>query len=184
MANVRSHKGSTPQFGERNWIDPSAVVIGDVTTGEDCSIWPMTVVRGDMHKIRIGARCSVQDGSVLHVTHASDFNPGGWPLIIGDDVTIGHKALLHGCTVGHRVLVGMGSIIMDGAVVEDEVIIGAGCLVPPGKRLQSGYLYVGSPCKQARALTDKERGFFPYTASNYVKLKDEYLAEKANDYHY
>jgi len=94
MANVRSHKGSTPQFGERTWVDSSAVVIGNVTTGEDCSIWPMTVVRGDMHKIRIGARCSVQDGSVLHITHASDFNPGGWPLIIGDDVTIGHKALL------------------------------------------------------------------------------------------
>ena len=183
MANVRSHKGSTPQFGERTWVDPSAVVIGDVITGEDCSIWPMTVVRGDMHKIRIGARCSVQDGSVLHITHASDFNPGGWPLIIGDDVTIGHKALLHGCTVGSRVLVGMGCIIMDGAVVENEVIIGAGCLIPPGKRLESGYLYVGSPCKQARALTDKERSFFPYTASNYVKLKDEYLAE-VDDYPY
>ncbi|MEH6355742.1 MAG: gamma carbonic anhydrase family protein [Marinobacter sp.] len=183
MTNVRSHKGSTPQFGERTWIDPSAVVIGDVITGADCSIWPMTVVRGDMHKIRIGARCSVQDGSVLHITHASDFNPSGWPLIIGDDVTIGHKALLHGCTVGSRVLVGMGCIIMDGAVVEDEVIIGAGCLVPPGKRLESGYLYVGSPCKQARALTDKERSFFPYTASNYVKLKDEYLTE-AEDYPY
>jgi len=183
MANVRSHKGSTPQFGERTWVDSSAVVIGNVTTGEDCSIWPMTVVRGDMHKIRIGARCSVQDGSVLHITHASDFNPGGWPLIIGDDVTIGHKALLHGCAVGSRVLVGMGCIIMDGAVVEDEVIIGAGCLVPPGKCLQSGYLYVGSPCEQARALTDKERHFFAYTAGNYVKLKDDYLAE-AGDYPY
>ena len=183
MVNVRSHKGSTPQFGERTWVDPSAVVIGDVITGEDCSIWPMTVVRGDMHKILIGARCSAQDGSVLHITHASDFNPGGWPLIIGDDVTIGHKALLHGCTVGSRVLLGMGCIIMDGAVVEDEVIIGAGCLVPPGKRLESGYLYVGSPCKQARALTDKERRFFAYTACNYVKLKNEYLAE-VGDYPY
>jgi carbonic anhydrase/acetyltransferase-like protein (isoleucine patch superfamily) len=180
MPNVRSHKGSTPQFGERTWVDPSAIVIGNVTTGDDCSIWPMTVVRGDMHKIRIGARCSVQDGSVLHITHASDFNPGGWPLIIGDDVTIGHKALLHGCTVGNRVLVGMGCIIMDGAVVEDEVMIGAGCLVPPGKRLQSGYLYVGSPCRQARALTDKECRFFAYTASNYVTLKSEYLAEAEN----
>jgi len=175
MTNVRSHKGITPQFGERAWIDPSSVVIGDVITGDDCSIWPMTVVRGDMHKIRIGDRCSVQDGSVLHITHASDFNPGGWPLIIGNDVTIGHKALLHGCTVGNRVLVGMGCIIMDGAVVEDEVIVAAGCLVPPGKTLESGHLYVGSPCKKARALTDKERTFFKYTAANYVKLKDEYL---------
>ncbi|KPP96804.1 gamma carbonic anhydrase family protein [Marinobacter sp. HL-58] len=175
MSNVRTHKGNTPQFGERAWIDPSAVVIGDVITGDDVSIWPMTVVRGDMHKIRIGDRCSIQDGSVLHITHASDFNPGGWPLMIGDDVTIGHKALLHGCTVGNRVLVGMGCIIMDGAVVEDEVIVAAGCLVPPGKTLESGYLYVGSPCRQARALSDEEKSFFRYTAGNYVKLKDEYL---------
>ncbi|HEY9119178.1 MAG TPA: gamma carbonic anhydrase family protein [Marinobacter sp.] len=175
MSNVRTHKGNTPQFGERTWIDPSAVVIGNVRTGDDVSIWPMTVVRGDMHKIRIGNRCSIQDGSVLHITHASDFNPGGYPLTIGDDVTVGHKALLHGCTVGSRVLVGMGCIIMDGAVVEDEVIVAAGCLVPPGKTLESGYLYVGSPCRQARALTDEEKTFFRYTASNYVKLKDEYL---------
>ncbi|MFN2360448.1 MAG: gamma carbonic anhydrase family protein [Marinobacter sp.] len=175
MSNVRTHKGNTPQFGERAWVDPSAVVIGDVITGDDVSIWPMTVVRGDMHKIRIGDRCSIQDGSVLHITHASDFNPGGWPLIIGDDVTIGHKALLHGCTVGNQVLVGMGCIIMDGAVVEDEVIVAAGCLVSPGKTLESGYLYVGSPCRQARALSDEEKSFFRYTAGNYVKLKDEYL---------
>jgi carbonic anhydrase/acetyltransferase-like protein (isoleucine patch superfamily) len=114
---------------------------------------------------------------VLHITHASDINPGGWPLIIGDDVTIGHKALQHGCTVGNRVLVGMGCIIMDGAVVEDEVIVAAGCLVPPGKTLESGYLYVGSPCRQARELTDNEKTFFRYTANNYVKLKDEYLNE-------
>jgi carbonic anhydrase/acetyltransferase-like protein (isoleucine patch superfamily) len=163
MANVRTHKGITPQFGERTWVDDSAVVIGDVQMGEDCSVWPMTVIRGDMHKIRIGDRCSIQDGSVLHITHASDYNPGGWPLILGDDVTVGHKALLHGCTIGSRVLVGMGCTVMDGA------------LVPPGKRLESGYLYVGSPCKQARALSDKEKTFFKYTAANYVKLKDEYL---------
>ncbi|WP_040886964.1 gamma carbonic anhydrase family protein [Marinobacter santoriniensis] len=176
MTNVRAHKGITPHFGERSWVDPSAVVIGDVQTGDDCSIWPMTVVRGDMHRIRIGDRCSIQDGSVLHITHASDFNPGGHPLTLGDDVTVGHKALLHGCTIGSRVLVGMGCIIMDGAVVEDEVIVAAGCLVPPGKTLKSGYLYVGSPCKQARALTDNERTFFTYTAANYVRLKDEYRA--------
>ncbi|HTN34487.1 MAG TPA: gamma carbonic anhydrase family protein [Marinobacter sp.] len=175
MANVRSHKGTTPIFGERSWVDPSAVVIGDVQMGDDCSVWPMTVIRGDMHKIRIGSRCSIQDGSVLHITHASDYNPGGYPLTLGDDVTVGHKALLHGCTIGSRVLVGMGCIIMDGAVVEDDVIVGAGCLVPPGKTLQSGYLYVGSPAKQVRALSEKELTFFKYTAANYVKLKNEYL---------
>ncbi|WP_152205843.1 gamma carbonic anhydrase family protein [Marinobacter changyiensis] len=175
MTTIRSHKGNTPSFGARTWVDPSAVVIGDVILGDDCSVWPMTVVRGDMHRIRIGQRCSIQDGSVLHITHASDFNPGGWPLTLGDDVTVGHKALLHGCTIGSRVLVGMGCIIMDGAVVEDEVIVAAGCLVPPGKTLASGHLYVGSPCKKARALTEQERRFFTYTAANYVRLKDDYL---------
>jgi carbonic anhydrase/acetyltransferase-like protein (isoleucine patch superfamily) len=138
----------------------------------------MTVIRGDMHRIRIGQRCSLQDGTVIHITHASDFNPGGWPTTLGDDVTVGHKALIHGATIGNRVLVGMGSIIMDGAVVEDDVIIAAGCLVPPGKTLESGHLYVGSPCKQARALTDEEKTFFKYTAANYVKLKDEYLNDQ------
>ncbi len=106
---VRTFQGQTPQCGERVYIDPACVVLGDVELGDDCSVWPMTVIRGDMHRIRIGARTSVQDGSVLHITHASDFNPGGYPLTIGDDVTIGHKAILHGCTLGSRILVGMGA---------------------------------------------------------------------------
>lgn len=173
--HIRTYQDMTPKLGDRTFVDPSAVVLGDVELGEDCSVWPLTVIRGDMHRIRIGQRTSVQDGSVLHITHAGPFNPDGYPLIIGDDVTIGHQAMLHGCTIGSRVLVGMGCTVMDGAVVEDEVIIGAGTLVPPGKRLESGYLYVGSPCKQARALSDKEKTFFKYTAANYVKLKDEYL---------
>lgn len=174
---IRKYQQHVPQLGERAFVDASAVVIGDVELGEDSSVWPLTVIRGDMHRIRIGARTSVQDGSVLHITHAGPFNPDGYPLVIGDEVTVGHKVTLHGCTLGNRILVGMGSIVMDGAVVEDEVIIGAGSLVPPGKRLESGYLYVGSPVKQARALTDKERNFFSYTAGNYVKLKDLHLAE-------
>ena len=174
---IRSYQQFTPQLGERVFVDASAVVLGDVEIGDDSSVWPMTVIRGDMHQIRIGARTSVQDGSVLHITHAGPFNPEGYPLIIGDEVTVGHKVTLHGCTLGSRILVGMGCIVMDGAVVEDEVIIGAGSLVPPGKRLESGYLYVGSPVKQARPLTDKERTFFSYTAGNYVKLKDLHLVE-------
>ena len=174
---IRSYQQFTPQLGERVFVDASAVVLGDVEIGDDSSVWPMTVIRGDMHQIRIGARTSVQDGSVLHITHAGPFNPDGFPLIIGDEVTIGHKVMLHGCTLGSRILVGMGSTVMDGAVVEDEVIIGAGSLVPPGKVLESGYLYVGSPVKQARPLTDKERNFFSYTAGNYVKLKAQHLAE-------
>lgn len=174
---IRTFRQHTPQLGPRAFVDSSAIVLGDVAIGEDSSVWPLTVIRGDMHHIRIGARTSVQDGSVLHITHAGPFNPDGFPLLIGDEVTIGHKVMLHGCTLGNRILVGMGSTIMDGAVVEDEVIIGAGSLVPPGKRLESGYLYVGSPVRQARPLTDKERAFFSYSANNYVTLKDQHLAE-------
>ncbi|WP_028241117.1 gamma carbonic anhydrase family protein [Stutzerimonas azotifigens] len=174
---IRSYQDTTPRLAQRVFVDASAVVIGDVELGEDSSVWPLTVIRGDMHRIRIGKRTSIQDGSVLHITHAGPFNPEGFPLVIGDEVTVGHKVMLHGCTLGNRILVGMGSIVMDGAVVEDEVIIGAGSLVPPGKRLESGYLYVGSPVKQARPLTDKERSFFSYTAGNYVKLKNQHLEE-------
>ena len=174
---IRTYQGMTPALGERVFVDRSAVVLGDVQLGDDSSVWPMAVVRGDMRRIRIGARSSVQDGSVLHITHAGPFNPDGYPLLIGDEVTIGHNVTLHGCTLGNRILVGMGSIVMDGAVVEDEVVIGAGSLVPPGKRLVSGYLYVGSPIRQARQLSDKERAYFSYSASNYVKLKDLHLSE-------
>lgn len=176
---LRSHKGIQPKLGKAVMVDPSAVVIGDVVLGDDSSVWPCTVIRGDMNSIRIGKRTSVQDGSVLHITHASDFNPDGWPLNIGDDVTIGHSVNLHGCTLGNRILVGVGSTIMDGAIIEDDVVIGAGSLVPPGKRLESGYLYVGSPCRQARPLKDKEMKFFTYSAQNYSNLKDIYLAEAA-----
>jgi carbonic anhydrase/acetyltransferase-like protein (isoleucine patch superfamily) len=178
---LRNFRGISPSLGLRVFIDPAAVVIGDVELGDDSSVWPCAVVRGDMHRIRIGARTSVQDNAILHITHASDFNPGGWPLIIGDDVTIGHGACLHGCTLGSRILVGIGATILDGAIVEDEVVIGAGTLVPPGKHLESGYVYMGSPCKQMRPLKDAERQFFLYSAQNYVKLKNEYIADAQNE---
>ena len=174
---VRRYQGIEPKLGERVFVDPSAVVIGDVELGDDVSVWPLTVIRGDMHRIRIGARTSVQDGAVLHITHASDYNPGGWPLLIGEDVTIAHQAMLHGCTIGNRVLIGMKAMVMDGAVVEDEVIIAAGSVVPPGKHCESGFVYMGSPAKQQRPISEKERSFFRYTAANYVKLKDKHLAE-------
>ena len=174
---IRTYQGMTAQLGARVFVDPTAVVLGDVTLGEDSSVWPLAVIRGDMQRIRIGARTSVQDGCVLHITHAGPFNPEGFPLLIGDDVTIGHQALLHGCTVGNRVLIGMACIVMDGAVIEDEVVLGAGSLVPPGKHLLSGYLYVGRPAQQVRALSDKEQAYFSYSAANYVKLKDLHIAE-------
>lgn len=174
--NIRSFNGKRPNIGARCWIDPSAVVIGDVHIGDESSVWPMTVIRGDIHRIRIGRRSSVQDGSILHVTHDGPFNPGGYPLTIGDEVTIGHQVMLHGCTVGNRILLGMSSVIMDGAVVEDEVILGAGSLVPPGKTLESGHLYLGRPAKKARPLTGEEYGFFAYTAKRYVDLAEAYRA--------
>jgi len=176
--SIRSHAGLQPKIAAGVYIDPDAVVIGDVEIGTGSSVWPMTVIRGDIHRIRIGERTSVQDGSILHVTHAGPYNPDGFPLIIGDDVTIGHKAMLHGCTIGNRILIGMAAVIMDGVVVNDEVIIAAGTLVPPGKILESGFLYKGNPARQARALTDKERTFFNYTSKRYVDLGAKYILEQ------
>lgn len=174
---IRRYQGHAPELAEGVFVDPTALVIGQVTIGKDSSIWPYAVLRGDMHFIRIGARTSIQDGSILHITHAGPFNPAGYPLMVGDDVTVGHSVNLHGCTLGNRILVGIGSTLLDGVVVEDDVVIGAGTLVPPGKRLESGYLYTGSPCKQIRPLRDSERQFFTYSANNYVRLKDTYLQE-------
>ncbi len=175
MNNIQAFGNISPLLGENVYIDPQSRIIGDVSIGDDCSVWPMTVIRGDMHSIKIGKGCSIQDGSVLHITHDSQYHPGGCPLVLGDYVTVGHKAVLHGCHLESNILVGMGAIVMDGAHIEPEVIIAAGTLVPPGKRLQSGYLYRGQPCKQARKLTDEELKYFQYTALNYIKLKNRYL---------
>lgn len=178
--HIRTFRQYTPQLEVDVWVDPTAVIIGDVQIGADSSVWPYTVIRGDMHHIRIGERCSIQDGSVLHITHASAFNPDGFALTIGNEVTVGHQVTLHGCTLGNRILVGMGSTVMDGAKIQDQVILGAGSLVAPGKILESGYLYVGRPAKKMRPLTDQEKDFFSYTANNYVNLKNEYLKESRN----
>ena len=122
---IRAFHEYTPVLAKGVFIDSSAVVIGNVYLGQDCSVWPQAVIRGDMHSISIGARCNIQDGAILHITHAGPYNPDGWPLVIGDDVTVGHRALLHGCEVGNRILIGNGAIVMDGTVIEDDVIIGA-----------------------------------------------------------
>jgi carbonic anhydrase/acetyltransferase-like protein (isoleucine patch superfamily) len=175
MSPIRPYEGVLPVIGARVYIDPQACVIGRVEIGEDSSVWPMTVIRGDVNRIRIGARTSVQDGSVLHVVHDGAPGSGGLPLLIGDDVTIGHKVLLHGCTVGHRCLVGMGSIVLDGALVGDEVIIGAGCLVPPRKRLPPRTLWVGNPARLLRELTAADVAGLAYSAAHYVRTKDRYL---------
>lgn len=178
--NLRGFQGKHPQIGANSFIDLSAVVIGDVVLGRDCSVWPGTIIRGDMHSIRIGDRCSLQDGSVLHITHAGSFTGDGHSLTIGNDVTVGHRAVLHGCTLGDEILIGMGAIVMDGAVVPSRVVIGANTLVPPGKVLQGESLYVGSPAQRVRALSANELDYFKYTAANYVRLKDQYLAETSS----
>ena len=174
---IRKYRNIFPTLGEKCFVDDSAVVVGDGECAEDVSIWPLVAARGDVNYIKIGARTNVQDGTVLHVSRVSDANPLGYPLIIGADVTVGHKCMLHGCTLGNRILVGMGAIIMDGATVEDDVFIGAGTLVPPNKILKSGYLYKGNPAQQARPLKAGEVAFLKQSALNYVKLKDEYIAE-------
>ncbi|WP_449553348.1 gamma carbonic anhydrase family protein [Lelliottia amnigena] len=177
-AVLRPFKDLFPQKGDRAMIDSSSVVVGDVRMADDVSIWPLVAIRGDVNHVIIGSRTNIQDGSVLHVTHKSSHNPEGCPLIIGEDVTIGHKVMLHGCTIGNRVLVGMGSILLDGVIVEDDIMIGAGSLVPQNKRLESGYLYLGSPVKQIRPLNEAEIAGLQYSANNYVKWKDEYLDQE------
>jgi len=174
---LRSYQGVAPRLGARVYVDQQGSVIGDVALGDDASVWPMAVLRGDVNRIVVGARSNVQDGAVLHVTHDGPFSPGGVPLLIGDDVTVGHLAMLHACTIGNRVLIGMHATVLDQAVIEDEVLLAAGSVVPPGKRLQSGWLYRGSPAAPARALTPREIEQLHYSAAHYVRLKDRYLGE-------
>jgi len=157
-------------------MHPTASVIGDVTVGKDCSIWCNTVLRGDVNRIVIGNCTNVQDFAMGHVSHKNDKKPDGSPLIIGDYVTIGHQAMLHGCRIGNEVLIGMGAIIMDDVVVEDQVMVGAGSLVSPGKVLESGHLYVGRPAVKVRALTPEEIAYLKYSAEHYVRVKNNYLA--------
>jgi carbonic anhydrase/acetyltransferase-like protein (isoleucine patch superfamily) len=171
---TQSYLGIHPTLGEGVYVDPTALVIGDVVLGDQVSIWPMAVVRGDVNQVRIGHRSNVQDGSVLHVARPYRGNDAGWPLLIGEDVVIGHKVVVHGCTIGNRVLVGIGSIVLDGAVVEDDVMIGAGAVVTPGKRLESGGLYVGNPARRLRELTEVEVARIPIMAEWYVDLKKDY----------
>jgi len=172
---VRKFKDKHPIIGKSVFIDDSAVVIGDVTIGDDVSIWPTTVLRGDVERIKIGEGTNIQDGSILHVTHEGKNSTAGHPLIIGKGVTIGHKAIVHACTVGDYCLIGMGAIILDDAVIENYVILGAGSLVPSGKKLESGYLYVGSPARQIRPLKESEREFLEYSYQHYIDLKNEHL---------
>ncbi|MCW5588316.1 MAG: gamma carbonic anhydrase family protein [Legionellales bacterium] len=175
--SIETFQNFTPHLGERVYIHSQAVVIGDVILGDDCSVWPFCSIRGDVNRIRIGQRTNIQDLSVLHVNHDNPDMQSGSDLIIGDDVTVGHRVILHGCHIGDRCLIGMGAIIMDDVEIGDEVIIGAGSLIARGKKVASGYLWVGNPAKPLRELTEKEREFLVYSATHYVRLKDQYLKD-------
>lgn len=171
----RTFNNIAPEIGQRVYIDPQAAVIGDVKIGDDSSIWPCTVVRGDVNHIRIGMRSNIQDNSTIHVSHDSHYQPGGYATIVGDDVTVGHQVILHACSIGSRCLIGMGSLIMDNVTIEDEVIVAAGSLVTQNTTLESGYLYLGRPVKQLRKLNEQEIARLEYSAQHYVRLKDQYL---------
>ena len=171
--SIRAYKGINPKLALSSWVDESAVVIGKCQLGEDVGIWPNATLRGDVNDIAIGDRSNIQDGSVVHTTHESDVSKGS-KCTVGKDVTVGHNAVLHGCIIEDECLIGMGAVVLDNAVVQKHVLVGANSLVPPGKVLESGYLYVGSPVKKARPLTDQEIAFFKYSAQHYVKLKNEY----------
>jgi len=173
---IRNYAGHKPVIASSTYIDPMALVIGQVTIGEHASLWPMAVVRGDVNSITIGARTNIQDNSVLHVTHDSQYTPGGQALVLGEAITVGHQVCLHGCTIEHHCLIGIGSIILDGAVLQPYILLGAGSLVPPGKVLEGGYLWHGSPVKRRRSLTDAEMGFFEYSANHYVKFAQQHKA--------
>ena len=175
MTNIRSFRGQFPRIAEGVYIDGTALIIGAVIVGRDASLWPYAVARGDVNRITIGARTNVQDGAVLHVSHAGSFNAEGAGLTIGNDVTIGHRVVLHGCTVGDRCLIGMGAIVLDRAVLEPQVMVGAGALVAGGQRLESGYLYLGQPARRARRLSERELAYLDYAATHYVELAREYL---------
>src|SRR5690348_18407482 len=176
MQNIRTYKGIFPKLGARAYVDPAATLIGDVELGDDVSLWPGAVVRGDVERIRIGARTNVQDGAVLHVTHDGPYSPGGFPCIVGSDVTIGHGAVVHACTVGDCCLIGMHATLLDGVVVKRHAFVGAGALVAPGKVVGEGELWVGSPARCVRRLSDAEIEALHHSANHYVEVKDEYLA--------
>lgn len=174
MSNVRKYLHYSPNIADSAFIDPSAVVIGRVTIGDGSSVWCNAVIRGDVAEIKIGNNSNIQDLTMLHVTHHNPGKTNETPLIIGNNVTVGHSCCLHACTLEENILVGMGTTILDNVLVEKNVMIGAGSLVPAGKRLASGYLYFGNPAKQVRPLTESEISHLEYSAKHYVKIANNH----------
>lgn len=171
---IRTFENRVPVLGERVYVDGSALVLGHVWLGEDVSVWPQAVLRGDVQHIRVGARTNIQDGAVLHVSHDSPYNPGGVPLEVGEGVTVGHRAVLHACIVGDGAFIGVGSVVLDRAVIEPQAMLGAGCLVPPGRTLEGGWLWLGQPARRVRRLTARELEYMAYIAGHYVRLKERH----------
>ena len=173
---LRPYLDQFPTLGERVYVDPAATVIGKVELGDDVSIWPGCVVRGDVNFIRIGARTNIQDGSVIHVSHDGPHAKlGGFATVIGADVTIGHKAIVHACEIEDAVLIGMGAVLLDGSVVRKHGFVGAGALVAPGKVVGEAELWLGNPARRVRVLSDAEIEGLYYSAQHYMRLKDQYL---------
>lgn len=165
---IRTFKAFSPEMDETNFLAETAVLIGQVFMEEHANVWYNTVVRGDVEPIKIGKNSNVQDLVMVHTS-------SGFPVTIGNDVTIGHNATIHGCTIESNVLVGMGSIILDGAHIESDVIVGAGSLIPPGKRIPSKSLVMGSPAKVVRTLSEEEIESIGKSAHHYVELSKQYI---------
>lgn len=174
MTNFRPYQGIHPRIAPGAWVDPTALIIGQVAVGERSSVWPMAVIRGDVHFIRIGAETNIQDGCILHVSHDSSFQPGGASLIIHDRVTVGHQVVLHGCEIQEGCLIGSGARVLDRALIQPRTLLGAGSLVPPGQKLDGGYLWYGAPVRRIRLLTDSELEYLEYSAQHYVRLADQH----------
>ena len=175
MSPLRRHHGCWPLLGRRVYIDPMATVIGEVRLHDDVSIWPGAVLRGDVQHIEVGARSNIQDGAIIHVTHDGPYTAGGQPCLIGADVTIGHGAVVHACTLEDACLIGMHATVLDGAVVKRHAFVGAGALVPPGKVVGEGELWLGQPARKVRMLNAHAIEQLHYSAAHYVRLKDSYL---------
>ena len=178
---IRKLGNHTPSIHASAYVDPTALVIGQVTLGAQSSIWPMTVVRGDINVISIGERSNIQDGSILHVTHDGEFSPGGVKLTIGNDVTVGHSVVLHACTLEDTCLIGIGSVVLDNAIVHSHAMVGAGSLVTSGKELEGGYLWMGRPVKKIRELSEREIEYLSYSANHYVKVKELHEETKTKE---
>ena len=178
---IRKFQQHIPSIDPSSYIDDTALIIGQVSIGKNSSVWPMTVIRGDINTIQIGNNTNIQDGSILHVTHDGEFSPGGASLSIGNNVTVGHSVVLHACTLHDTCLIGIGSVVLDNAVVHSHAMVGAGSLVTGGKELEGGYLWMGRPVKKVRELNEKEIEYLSYSAKHYAKMAELHRASTSPD---